>query len=297
MTVAGIDTDLVREQVRKDGYTTLPGFLNAEEIERLRSTVGEFFASGRGAVFNLGLTQPNAAIEVPGLAWLFSDPRVVSLFKGVYGEEGTFFTGHCDIHDSIVSNWHRDTGGPGHPYFDGACFDPDCRVYKLAFYLQDQLDGGGLTVIPGSHLSEDYPERDPVELRSKAGDAVLFDVRIQHRGRSPNAFETTIQRGGRFLSRMAQKAGLRKGSDGQPRWTAQLRTAIDRVTGTQPRLSVFFTFGPQNRFTRQFAQSNMARQLEQYRDGHLGYPEELVTRLSAQGVTVFDPAEATGELR
>jgi hypothetical protein len=259
------------------------------DIARLRAVVGDFFASGGGVVFNLGKTQPNAAIEVPGLAPLFADARVTGFFKALLGARGALFTGHCDIHNSMVSNWHRDTGGPGHPYFDEPCFTDDCRVYKMAFYLQDHLDGQGLTVRPGSHLRDGAATGPEVSLKSRAGDAVVFDVRIEHRGREPNLVESGIQRGARFAKRSAARLAGKAETPGQPDWTLHAREAMDRLTGTADRMSVFFTFGADNRFSRQFARTNMGRQLEQYDGGGIAYPAGLAENLAASDVAVYQP--------
>lgn len=283
------DTTAIRQQLETDGYALLPGFLNGDEIARLRQIVGGFFDSGRGVVFNLGKTQPNAAIEVPELAWLFADPRVTGFFKGVLGERGAMFTGHCDIHNSMVSNWHRDTGGPGHPYFDDPCFTDECRVYKMAFYLQDHHDGQGMTLRPGSHRQDGKPVGEAISLKSRAGDALVFDVRIDHRGRLPNPVERTIQRGARFAKRTAARLSGTEETPGQPHWTLSARELLDRMNGTQERMSVFFTFGADNRFARQFARNNMDRQLSQYAGGRVAYPGDLQARLEAAGVAVFQP--------
>lgn len=283
------DIDSIREQLRTQGYATLPGLLGDDDIARLRGIVGDFFDSGRGVVFNLGKTQPNAAIEVPDLGYLYTDPRIAGFFRELFADEGALFTGHCDIHDSIVSNWHRDTGGAGHPYFDEPCFTQDCRVYKMAFYLQDQRDGGGLTVVPGSHSEDGDSGAEPVTIKSRAGDAVVFDVRINHRGRGPSMLETAIQRTARIGVRALTKLGLRDSTAGQPRWTSSAREMLDRATGKRSRMSVFFTFGADNRFSHQFARTNMERQLSQYADGGKGYPQGLASALEAQGIAIYTP--------
>jgi hypothetical protein len=283
------DIDAVRGQLESEGYALLPGFLRASDIARLRDIVGSFFRGGNGVVFNLGKTQPNAAIELPELAFLFADPRVTGFFKALFEPEGALFTGHCDVHNSMVSNWHRDTGGAGHPYFEEPCFTGECRVYKMAFYLQDHKDGQGLTVRPGSHLRESNGAEQPVSLMTLAGDAIVFDVRIEHRGREPNLLERAIQRGARFAKRTLAKLSGRPETPGQPTWTFRAREALDRMTGTRDRMSVFFTFGVDNRFSRQFARANMGRQLEQYANGRINYPESLTLPLSMAGVAIYQP--------
>jgi hypothetical protein len=289
MTAMDYDVDATRQQLEAEGYVVLPSFLEPGEIARLREIVGGFFGRGNGVTFSLGRTQPNAAMEVPELAFLFTDRRVTGFFRQLFGKGGALFTGHCDIHNSMVSNWHRDTGGAGHPYFEEPCFTDECRVYKMAFYLQDHVDGQGLTVRPGSHLADGAAARKEVSLTIRAGDAVVFDVRIEHRGREPKPLERAIQRGARFAKRTAAQLSGRPETPGQPEWTFHVREALDRMTGTQDRMSVFFTFGVDNRFSRQFARANMSRQLEQYAAGRIAYPKGLPEALSAAGVSVYQP--------
>ena len=281
------DTEAIRKQLETDGYAVLPGFLDATEIARLRAIVGGFFEAGNGVIYSLGQTQPNAAVEVPELSFLFADPRITGFFKQLYGEDGTLFTGHCDIHNSMVSDWHRDTGGPGHPYFDEPCFTDECRVYKMAFYLQDHEDGNGLTVYPGSHKQDGPATGEPVSLMSRAGDAVVFDVRIQHRGRKANLPEWAIHR---FATRVADRIPGKPLGSGKSQWTLAARKAMDRATGTDERMSVFFTFAADNRFGRQFARTNMDRQLDQYAPGRrIAYPQGLPEALRNAGIAIYQP--------
>jgi len=274
-----------REQLERDGYVLLEGLFAEAEIDRLKAVVSTFFAR-RGVLYHLGKTQPNAAIEVPDLAFLFADPKVVTAFQDVLGERGILFTGHCDIHQDIFSNWHKDTGGDG--YFSEDCYVPDCRVYKMAVYLQDHDDGRGLTVRPGSHRGKALGEGEGVSLKTKAGDAVIFDVRLSHRGRLPEGLDK-----GLHLVSQAIKRGLGPlvpalREPGDVGAVYQLKRAWEALVGRPSKMSVFFTFGAPNRFSRQFAEANMARQLRQYAGaGASAYPPGLVERLGDLGVDVY----------
>ncbi len=63
------------------------------------------------------------------------------------------------LHDSFYANWHKDTSAPdlrGYNFF----WDPNFNVLQVAIYLQDNADtGGGLDVVPGSHLLVDGAAR------------------------------------------------------------------------------------------------------------------------------------------
>ncbi len=288
------DIETMQARLETDGYVVVPGLFSPEEIGRLRSAVAGFFANS-GVIFNLGQTQPNAATECPEIAWLFSDPKVVSLFQAIYDTRKVLFTGHCDIHKDMFSSWHKDTGA-NDSYFDEDCFVPDCRVFKMAVYLQDHEDGHGLTVVPGSHHRRAWgrDDREGVSIRSRAGDAVVFDVRLDHHGRLPSAVETLLLRSSRVTKRLLGTVFPAFRKPGDIKLIYGLRRLLARLTGQDMRMSVFFTFGPPNRFSTQFARNNMDRQLSQYADGMGGaYPPGLVDRLTAQGVEVYRGEPAT----
>ncbi len=202
MSDGAVEVEGLKERLDRDGYVVLPGLFSPDDVARLRAAVSGYFDRG-GVIFQLGKTQPNAAIECPDISWLFPDPRVVSTFQAAYGAKNVFFTGHCDIHQNAFSAWHKDTG-PANSYFDEDCFVNDCRVYKMAIYLQDHADGQGMTLVPGSQRNAPWGRSEAVgvQLRSKAGDAVVFDVRMDHRGRLPNTVERLLHFASRGIKRV-----------------------------------------------------------------------------------------------
>jgi hypothetical protein len=283
-----VDIEGLKDHLDRDGYVVLPGLFKPEEIDRLRMAVTSYFRD-RGVIFQMGKTQPNAAIECPDISWLFPDSRVVTTFQAAYGARNVFFTGHCDIHQNAFSAWHKDTG-PANSYFDEDCFVNDCRVYKMAIYLQDHHDGLGMTLVPGSQRNAPWgrDEAVGVPLRSKAGDAVVFDVRMDHRGRRPNAAERLLHFSSRVIKRVLGPVFPALKKPGDVKLMYSLARAWAHLTGQPTRMSVFFTFGGPDRFARQFARNNMNRQLSQYVGGGKGgYPPGLVEKLQAQGVEVY----------
>jgi hypothetical protein len=139
--------DELARQISSQGYAVVRGFFDQEEIARLREIVAAHFKT-HGNRHNLGQTQPNAAIEVPDLGWLYSRPKVIDLFRRALATDDVVFTCHCDIHNSMLSGWHKDSGEARGGYFRGDYFKADdCKVYKMAVYLQDHAGtGDGLSV-------------------------------------------------------------------------------------------------------------------------------------------------------
>ncbi len=276
----------IKHELDESGFVVVPSVLDPDELTRLRETLRTHFLS-RGTAFNLGWTQPNAAIECPDISWVFSHPNVVAAYRGAYESTDLLFTGHCDIHQDSFSAWHKDTGTEN-CYFDEDCFVEECRVVKMAIYLQDHHDGEGLTVVPGSHRSRQWgsSENDAISISTNAGDAVLFDVRLDHRGRRPSKFEHIVHIAAMSATKVIGRVAPSSRRPGQPAMLTRFAEHFARTT----RQSLYFTIAPDDRFGEQFARNNMSRQRSQYTDPtSTAYPAGLVEGMGEAGISVFQP--------
>ena len=111
---------------------------------------------------------------------------------------------HFDVHLNMpgAKGWHSDVqniyyeGGKHLTNDQGGVWnenDENYGVYRMAIYLQDHRNGGGLSVVPASHLIPENEHKlfnnininqfeDPFYIPTKAGDCILFDVRLLHKG-------------------------------------------------------------------------------------------------------------------
>jgi hypothetical protein len=277
----GIDLNDMRLRLKNDGIVLVRNLLSLDEIARLRQIVRDhLIAHGQG--FGLGRTQPNAAARVQSLDTIYAHDRITKLFLGLCGHGNTVFTGHSDIHLNMLSGWHKDSGEAFGGYFKGDYFGAEnCNVYKIAIYLQDHLKQDGLTVRPGSHRSASVASGDlPTHLATRAGDAVLFDVRLSHIGQIPDPVEKTLIGLNQLLNR-----GDRKRPDNE--FVVALKNIYWRIRNRHDKMSIFFTFGVNNDYTQQFARSNMARQNTQAGLSSEEIRPALVKRLSACGIISF----------
>lgn len=272
----------MRSAMTKDGAFVVKGLFSADEIEQLRDQVRKrLIQSGRR--LSLGRTLPGAA-SVEELGWAMADPRIVAVFRGVLGSDGTLFTGHCDIHMNMLSGWHKDSGEIYGGYFSGNYFEADdCRVYKAAIYLQDAGARDGLTVRLGSHRTSDIHAGTEVKLLTKKGDVVFFDVRLNHRGQLPDVVESGIKAAAKVATRGSRVAQ-------EPQWATELRSMYWRWIGRRDRLSMFFTYGAANRFTQEFASANIRRQIKQAGENGGAVSASLLRLLEEQGVELCEAA-------
>jgi hypothetical protein len=273
----------MRQALEDDGIFVVRNALSQAEIGELRDILLRHLP-GRGLRFSLGKTQPNAAEKVPELAFIFAHPRILAVGKQVLGETNVVFTGHCDLHMNNLSGWHKDSGEtvPG-GYFTGPYMaSSNCRVFKVAIYLQDSGRRDSFTARLGSHRETDLSVGKEVSVRSRTGDIVVFDVRITHTGQLPDP----IEKGLMGLS-LALNRGQRDRED--PAWVSRVKALYWKLIGRRDRLSVFFTFGADNTFTYDFARANMSRQTRQGAAcGSANLPPKLSDALEAEGVKLSD---------
>lgn len=262
----------MRRALDRDGIFVVRNALSPAEVAELRSILMLELPKG-GRRSGLGRVRSNASVNVPELAFIFSNQRILNVIKQVLGENNVMFTGHCDIQMNMISGWHKDSGeGVPGGYFSGPYMTSDeCRVYKVGVYLQDTAPGDSLTARLGSHRETDMCVGPEVDVLSRAGDIVVFDVRITHAGQRPDPFEKGLARLSWILNR-----GRRDRQD--PALVSRVKGAYCKITGRRDRLAVFFTYGARNNFTEDFAEANMNRQ---EREGSVNATMQMPPALSA----------------
>ncbi len=274
------------EKIQEDGFAIIENILSNREIIALRKSLKLFFMAN-GLPMLGGLTQPNAAVETPEISWIFHHPKILHAVRQALGQEEIVFTSHCDAHTRTLSGWHKDDGMQVMPggYFGHPMYDQNkCKVYKVAVYLQDHSNNDlGLTVRRGSNRLATYDQGEEVYLKTRPGDIVIFDARITHTGQrwviSPNSrFHRPIK----FLKR-----GLNKLFKIDHKTTDRhIKSFCDRFF--DERMSIFFTYGLPNEYTRLFAINNMKRQILQSGKKDILLPSELTHALQRCSVLTLE---------
>lgn len=268
-----------------EGYVVVPQVLNPSEVARLRAEVHAVLDQ-KGKPLDGSSVLPNAAAEAPGLSWVFAHERIVDAVRTNTNLQTLVFTAEADIHRNfLLGEWHKDSGEGNLPrgYFDcDAMSADDCLVYKVALYLQDHLDGSGLTVRPGTTHQPDLAAGNEVAVPVHAGDMILFDVRITHRGTMPTKVDSAINK----LQDTLKWRSFRSVSPLLRRWKYQ-------VTNKPDRLAVYFALGAPNEKSETFAFRNMQRQLAQLHLNECRLPVELMERLSSLDIKVANLAART----
>lgn len=202
-----ITTATPTEQLTRDGYVVLPGFLPAGLLEEVRRLVDEELAGGSDAVCE----RPNNTLAPLGWDHPILDQLgagVATVREATGAADLRFISAYISVKDpsSPALWWHQDWWCWQHP----ATQRPDPVQVAVLCYLQDtDASTGALRVIPGTHVRSvdlhaglptahaseaaalderheamrDHPEQ--VTLSVRAGDAVVTDYRLLH-GTHPN---------------------------------------------------------------------------------------------------------------
>jgi len=265
------------KRLERDGFLVAPRVLTRHEITTLRAQV-DAEIDRLGVAFGLGTVVPAAATS-SALAPTFAHAAVVDAVRDALGEERIVFTMESGLHRNVTGPWHDDLGT--HTVEGGYYGTPavharaDCRVVKVAIYLQDQDGERSLCVRAGTHRRPDLDDGPVIRLDTRAGDVVVFDARLAHRGQAPGRLDSAIVSAARVAPRSARGDVV-----------ASVRRLRNRWCRRADRLAVFSAFGPDNEMTERYARRNLDRELAQAGHSVADPPSDLLARFSALGVGV-----------
>jgi len=197
------------EYLKSYGFTVLPNFLNTLQVSHYKNLVKTYFKDGKNRCkgYNNATIKPDGINDphFEDLKKIFTNPQLIEVINLMTGNN-TRYVHHFDIHlnKQGSQNWHTDVQSS---YSDGKHsldklqgvwgknnIKEDYGVYRIALYLQDHTNQGGLSVIPASHLVKDnfkilntYQHwNKPFYIKVKAGDCIIFDARLLHKGNPHN---------------------------------------------------------------------------------------------------------------
>jgi ectoine hydroxylase-related dioxygenase (phytanoyl-CoA dioxygenase family) len=194
----GVLTEQQREDFERDGFLVIPGALPPDMLEQLVRVADRLYDEGmRGQGLSkvnhweLRNCLPSDDVFLELLDWPATFPLVVDLLNWNIH----LVTSHLIMRAPSppeadeawkATGWHRDGGTSS-----SEMQEPHPRLLiKVAYWLSDLSEPGrgAIRFIPGSHRMVGRPAHPPgmadpygaIEMRAKAGDAVLFEQRMWH---------------------------------------------------------------------------------------------------------------------
>jgi len=213
------------ESFAENGFAVFHGLIGQEECARLATELRERHLTPEKREY----TSIDAVTRSPLVREMLFDPRIIEAVKGTIQTQPKFLQ-ISDLqidHDHTV--WHRDGAFRDPGGFDFEDRSAPYRAVKIIVYLESE--GAGLAMMPGSQFgARDRHDAESVSLNAMpmslllpqglpanrrltareragavvwcagAGDALVFDERIFHRGRRVEGNALTAQKRGRKLT-------------------------------------------------------------------------------------------------
>ena len=197
------------EYLKSYGFTVLPDFLNTLQVLHFKNLIRIYFEGGKNRCkgYNNATIKPDGINDphFEDLKNIFSNPQLIEIINLMTGNN-TRYVHHFDIHLNKQGShsWHTDVQNSYSEgkhlldelkgVWDKDNIKEDYGVYRIALYLQDHTNQGGLSVIPASHLVKDNSKvlntyqhwNDPFYIKAKSGDCIIFDARLLHKGNPHN---------------------------------------------------------------------------------------------------------------
>jgi len=191
-----MDKSIQIKKLKTDGYLLVSHAFCEDEIREMRLKV-------LSSLHHMSNTRPTkTAFHISGFhkhlelehfhQKISGNKQVISALKAIYGEGTIVSLGISDITINRSQDWHTDLlRGPYASFINpDFCWSRSAMpCLKVLVYLQD---GDSLSVVPGSHftpidLSNDLNaipnvNDDITMVSAKAGDVILMDIRLIHRG-------------------------------------------------------------------------------------------------------------------
>lgn len=206
-----------QQSIYEKGYVVLKNIYSEREIKFLRNIFDNLF---NDTSINRSTSDSSKIINDiyrhrPSLAPIIFNEKYFNGIKSLIGDDIVWLP-ECAIHRDRYAKWHKDTTEQEIKGITSHLNEPS-PLLQVSTYLQDysKMEGGGITVVPGSHLNADRfldmysfglknrikrkikkligktifqqieKRKEYIDLNTKATDLSIFDIRTEHRASLP----------------------------------------------------------------------------------------------------------------
>ncbi len=177
------------ENLKKQGFFIIPNVLSQNDVEALKDKAIHIFK-----IYGGGAIRPTIFLKEKLISKIFFQEKISNLLKEIFSDDEIIYLyPNITIRNNLYINWHTDD-----LFFKEKVQDENSlpEFYMFNIYLQDNSReaGGGLDVMPGTHRLNKEVKKEIIlsadeaanySILSKAGDLIVFDYRVIHRGTMP----------------------------------------------------------------------------------------------------------------
>jgi hypothetical protein len=170
--------------LNQEGYAVVGGIIDRAAVEQLREVCQRVLPTA-------GEMRPSRFLSEPDLVGVPFGEAALHSIQEIVGTGFQMFP-NFTVRADVYASWHVDAGFERAPPGNGAGEFLQCAVYLQD---NDEHEGGGLDVVPASHRLGMHTEptfddlvavvRSRRTISARAGDLLVWDARVMHRGTVP----------------------------------------------------------------------------------------------------------------
>ncbi|NNE72198.1 MAG: hypothetical protein HKN26_00875 [Acidimicrobiales bacterium] len=175
------------QEIERDGFSIVPNAIGPEQIEALKPAIDRAIeqeqAEFGGRPGKHEFIAWDLVMKGPEFVRLLENPIMLQVFRAVLGDGCVLYACATNTLQSGAENYTTEV------HVDTARFAPDYTLGLICtFALVDfEEDNGATWYLPGSHRQRERPSDEEfyagaVRVVRKAGDVVIFNPRVWHRG-------------------------------------------------------------------------------------------------------------------
>nr|WP_321234176.1 hypothetical protein [uncultured Psychroserpens sp.] len=247
-----------KEQIDKNGYILIKNVFSPEEVDKMREM----------AIAEDGLQGDLLSSEK--LASVMMDERVLNIFKECLNSDKLYYfaDSNLSINRAGKGGFHKDSTNR-HKKDSKEFTDIDYSLLRMGIYLQDHANSSrGLCLREGSHLHQSCGIGKIINVKSEIGDVVIWKLSTTH-------------------SANAQVISMFPNTSFHP-LIARFVPDFLKQEAANPRVVLFMCFGLKDDYAIEYREYLKTRQYAVDRWQHSNYSDEVVAKMNALGVEIYD---------
>ena len=178
------------DKINTNGYVVIKDIFTRDELMKCHTEISNYIKMYKTIKNCEGITIPDfiKRKELGITSELKNNNKIHNALKDIFRGNNYRFCSHNDIGINRVVGWHKDKlNGEVSKYetvniwstYNGEKHE----IVKVLIYLEGHDDNNdGLKIVHKSHLTPNINSQKYIQLKPEAGDVIIFDQRITHRG-------------------------------------------------------------------------------------------------------------------
>lgn len=178
----------LRDKINKDGYLIIQNVFTSKEIDEFKAEIINYTKKKYKNIHAKSIIDPANKHPLPSIHKIINNNTINNVLMKIFDTTDYRFCGHNDIGIDRIVGWHKDKLNGIYSKYQrhdiwSSYQNEKHEILKVLVYLQNHKEKkDGLRIIPKSHLDRNITKNNSIHIDIEAGDILIFDQRITHRG-------------------------------------------------------------------------------------------------------------------